>query len=322
MNLHQFRFVQEAARRNLNLTETARALHTSQPGISKAILELEEELGVDIFARHGKRLRRVTEPGRQVLQSIEIIMREVANLKRIGEDYSRQEAGTLSIAATHTQARYVLPTPVAALRSRYPKVAVSLHQGTPEDVAQMILDDAAEVGMATERLTQYDDLVTLPCYEWRHVAVLPVGHPLARVERPTLEQLAAEPLISYHPSFTGRSKIDAAFEQRGLKPSFVLEAIDSDVIKTYVRLGLGVGIVAEMAVADDMLCGPGGDLTARPVGHLFGPNVARIAFKRGAYLRNFVYTFAELLSDRLTRPLIERAMLGQSLDPAAASDGL
>ena len=143
MNLHQFRFVQEAARRNLNLTETARALHTSQPGISKAILELEEELGVDIFARHGKRLRRVTEPGRQVLQSIEIIMREVANLKRIGEDYSRQEAGTLSIAATHTQARYVLPTPVAALRSRYPKVAVSLHQGTPEDVAQMILDDAA-----------------------------------------------------------------------------------------------------------------------------------------------------------------------------------
>ncbi|MFM2341559.1 MAG: hypothetical protein RLZZ592_1212 [Pseudomonadota bacterium] len=322
MNLHQFRFVQEAARRNLNLTETARALHTSQPGISKAILELEEELGVDIFARHGKRLRRVTEPGRQVLQSIEIIMREVANLRRIGEDYSRQEAGTLSIAATHTQARYVLPTPVAALRSRYPKVAVSLHQGTPEDVAQMILDDAAEIGMATERLTQYDELVTLPCYEWRHVAVLPVGHPLARLERPTLEQLAAEPLISYHPSFTGRSKIDAAFEQRGLKPSFVLEAIDSDVIKTYVRLGLGVGIVAEMAVADDMLCGPGGDLTARPVGHLFGPNVARIAFKRGAYLRNFVYTFAELLSDRLTRPLIERAMLGQSLDPAAASDGL
>ena len=322
MNLHQFRFVQEAARRNLNLTETARALHTSQPGISKAILELEEELGVDIFARHGKRLRRVTEPGRQVLQSIEIIMREVANLKRIGEDYSRQEAGTLSIAATHTQARYVLPTPVAALRSRYPKVAVSLHQGTPEDVAQMILDDAAEIGMATERLTQYDDLVTLPCYEWRHVAVLPVGHPLARLERPTLEQLAAEPLISYHPSFTGRSRIDAAFEQRGLKPSFVLEAIDSDVIKTYVRLGLGVGIVAEMAVLDDVLCAPGGDLTARPVGHLFGPNVARIAFKRGAYLRNFVYTFAELLSERLSRPLIERAMLGQSLDQPAARDGL
>ena len=322
MNLHQFRFVQEAARRNLNLTETAKALHTSQPGISKAILELEEELGVDIFARHGKRLRRVTEPGRQVLTSIEIIMREVANLRRIGEDYSRQEAGTLSIAATHTQARYVLPTPVAALRTRYPKVAVSLHQGTPEQVAQMILDDSAEIGMATERLTQYDDLVTLPCYEWRHVVVVPAAHPLARVERLTLEQIAAEPLISYHPSFTGRSKIDAAFEQRQLKPNFVLEAIDLDVIKTYVRLGLGVGIVAEMAVADDPLCAPGGDLIARPVGHLFGPNVARIAFKRGAYLRNFVYTFAELLSERLSRPLIERAMLGQSLDQPAASDGL
>ena len=321
MNLHQFRFVQEAARRNLNLTETAKALHTSQPGISKAILELEEELGVDIFARHGKRLRRVTEPGRQVLTSIEIIMREVANLRRIGEDYSRQEAGTLSIAATHTQARYVLPTPVAALRTRYPKVAVSLHQGTPEQVAQMILDDSAEIGMATERLTQYDDLVTLPCYEWRHVVVVPAAHPLARVERLTLEQIAAEPLISYHPSFTGRSKIDAAFEQRQLKPNFVLEAIDSDVIKTYVRLGLGVGIVAEMAVADDPLCAPGGDLIARPVGHLFGPNVARIAFKRGAYLRNFVYSFAELLSDQLTRPLIERAMLGLATD-RPASDGL
>lgn len=321
MNLHQFRFVQEAARRNLNLTETAKALHTSQPGISKAILELEEELGVDIFARHGKRLRRVTEPGRQVLTSIEIIMREVANLKRIGEDYSRQEAGTLSIAATHTQARYVLPTPVAALRTRYPKVNISLHQGTPEQVAQMILDDSAEIGMATERLTQYDDLVTLPCYEWRHVVVVPTAHPLARIERLTLEQIAAEPLISYHPSFTGRSKIDAAFEQRQLKPNFVLEAIDSDVIKTYVRLGLGVGIVAEMAVADDPLCAPGGDLIARPVGHLFGPNVARIAFKRGAYLRNFVYTFAELLSDQLTRPLIERAMLGLAAD-RPASDGL
>ncbi|WP_442776142.1 CysB family HTH-type transcriptional regulator [Sphaerotilus montanus] len=321
MNLHQFRFVQEAARRNLNLTETAKALHTSQPGISKAILELEEELGVDIFARHGKRLRRVTEPGRQVLTSIEIIMREVANLRRIGEDYSRQEAGTLSIAATHTQARYVLPTPVAALRTRYPKVAVSLHQGTPEQVAQMILDDSAEIGMATERLTQYDDLVTLPCYEWRHVVVVPAAHPLARVERLTLEQIAAEPLISYHPSFTGRSKIDAAFEQRQLKPNFVLEAIDSDVIKTYVRLGLGVGIVAEMAVADDPLCAPGGDLIARPVGHLFGPNVARIAFKRGAYLRNFVYTFAELLSDQLPPPLIERAMRGLAAD-RPASDGL
>ncbi|HEY1394254.1 MAG TPA: CysB family HTH-type transcriptional regulator [Methylibium sp.] len=312
MNLHQFRFVQEAARRNLNLTETAKALYTSQPGISKAILELEEELGVDIFARHGKRLKRITEPGQQVLKCIEIIMREVGNLKRIGEEFSKQDAGTLSIATTHTQARYVLPTPVAALRKRYPKVSVSLHQGTPEQVARMLLDESAEIGMATQSLLNFDELVTLPCYEWQHVVVMPAQHPLAQVERLTLDQLAAEPLISYHPSFTGRPRIDAAFEHRRLKPSFVLEAIDSDVIKTYVRLGLGVGIVAEMAVREDPSFGPDGDLIWRPVGHLFGQNVTHVAFKRGAYLRNFVYAFAELVSDRLTRNLIVRAMGGEA----------
>jgi len=308
MNLHQFRFVQEAVRRNLNLTETAKALFTSQPGISKAILELEEELGVDIFARHGKRLRRVTEPGQEVLKSIEIIMREVGNLKRIGEEFSKQDAGRLSIATTHTQARYVLPEPVALLRKRFPKVSVSLHQGTPEQVAQMLLEETADIGLATESLSDFDDLVTLPCYEWQHVLVVPRDHPLAQVERPTLEQLATEPLVSYHPSFTGRTRIDQAFGQRRLKPNIVLEAIDSDVIKTYVRLGLGVGIVAEMAVKDDP---PGGELVARPVGHLFGQNVSRVAFKRGAYLRNYVHTFAELLSDRLTKALIVRAMTGE-----------
>lgn len=312
MNLHQFRFVQEAVRRNLNLTETAKALYTSQPGISKAILELEEELGVDIFARHGKRLKRVTEPGQEVLRSIEIIMREVNNLKRIGEEFSKQDAGTLSIATTHTQARYVLPAPVAQLRKRFPKVSVSLHQGTPEQVAQMVLEETAEIGLATESLANFDDLVTLPCYEWQHVAVLPAQHPLAGVERLTLEQLAQEPLISYHPSFTGRTKIDHAFSLKRLKPNIVLEAIDSDVIKTYVRLGLGVGIVAEMAVKEDPAFQPGGELVARPVGHLFGQNIARVAFKRGAYLRNFVYAFAELLSDRLSRPLVLRAMSNEA----------
>ncbi|QAZ41141.1 transcriptional regulator [Methylibium sp. Pch-M] len=312
MNLHQFRFVQEAVRRNLNLTETAKALHTSQPGISKAILELEGELGIDIFARHGKRLKRITEPGQQVLSAIEIIMREVGNLKRIGEEYSQQDAGTLSIATTHTQARYVLPGPVAALRKRHPKVAISLHQGTPEQVAQMLIDETAEVGLATESLSDFESLVTLPCYDWQHVVVLPLNHPLAAHERLNLEQLAQEPLISYHPSFTGRTRIDQAFATRGLKPNIVLEAIDSDVIKTYVRLGLGVGIVAEMAVRDDPACAPGGDLVTRAAGQLFGNNVARLAFKRGAYLRNFVYGFAELLSDRLTRDLITRALQGDA----------
>jgi LysR family cys regulon transcriptional activator len=218
MNLHQFRFVQEAARRNLNLTETAKALYTSQPGISKAIIELEEELGVDIFARHGKRLRRITEPGQLVLKSVEVIMREVANLKRIGEEYSKQDAGTLSIATTHTQARYFLPAPVAALRKRYPKVQVVLHQGTPAQVARMLLEDQADIGLATESLIDVEDLVALPCYEWQHVIVVPAQHPLAAVERPTLEQLAAEPLVTYHPTFAGRTRVDAAFARAHIKP--------------------------------------------------------------------------------------------------------
>ena len=311
MNLHQFRFVQEAVRRNLNLTETAKALHTSQPGISKAILELEEELGVDIFARHGKRIRRVTEPGLEVLKSVEIIMREVANLKRIGEQFSKQDAGTLSIATTHTQARYFLPQRVAELRRRFPKVQVVLHQGMPEQVARMLLDDVAEIGLATEALAEYDELVTLPCYEWHHVMVVPAQHPLAGVERPTLEQLAAEPLVLYHPTVTGRTRIDQAFARARLKPNVALEGIDSDVIKTYVRLGMGIGIVAEIAVRDDP---PGGDLVSRPLGHLFGGNVTRVAFKRGAYLRHFVHAFAELLSDRLSPSLIQRAMTGAGTD--------
>ena len=311
MNLHQFRFVQEAVRRNLNLTETARALHTSQPGVSKAIIELEEELGVEIFARHGKRLKRITEPGDHVLKSIDLIMREVGNLRRIGEQYSKQDSGTLSIATTHTQARYVLPQHVAKLREAFPKVNVSLHQGSPDQVAKMVLDEVAEIGIATESLTQYADLVTLPCYEWQHMLVLPVAHPLANKTDITLEDLALEPLITYHPSFTGRTKIDHAFAAKRLQPRIALEAIDSDVIKTYVRLGLGVGIVAEMAVKND---GTNSDLLAIPAGHLFGINVARVAFKRSAYLRNFVYTFAELLSSDLNRSLIEKAMSGRTDD--------
>ena len=307
MNLHQFRFVQEAVRRNLNLTETAKALFTSQPGISKAILELEEELGIDLFVRHGKRLRRVTEPGQEVLKAIDVILREVANMKRIGEEYSKQDAGTLSIAATHTQARYVLPEPVAQLRRRFPKVQVSLHQGSPGDVVQMLRDGTADIGLATESLSEPDDLVSLPCYEWEHVIVMRADDPLAAFDRITLEQLANETLISYHPSFTGRRRIDAAFAQRRIKPNIALEAIDSDVIKTYVKSGLGVGIVAGMAVRDDP---PGGELVHRPAGHLFGRNVTRVAFRRGAYLRSYVLTFAELLSEGLTRPLLLRALGG------------
>jgi len=314
MNLHQFRFVQEAARHNLNLTEAAKALHTSQPGVSKAIIELEEELGIDIFARHGKRLKRITEPGQAVLKSIELILREVGNLKRIGEQYSAQDSGTLSIAATHTQARYVLPEPVAKLRAAWPKVNLSLHQGNPDQVARMLLDEVAEIGIATESLAGYEELVTLPCYEWQHMLVLPAGHPLAGKERISLEDLATEPLITYHPTFAGRTRIDQAFAQRKLTPNVVLEAIDSDVITTYVKLGMGLGIVAEMAVRTLPAQAGEGELVARQLGHLFGQNVARVAFKRGAYLRNFVYEFAALLSERLKRELVERAMTGHVND--------
>ena len=311
MNLHQFRFIQEAVRRNLNLTETAKALFTSQPGVSKAIIELEEELGIDIFVRHGKRLRRITEPGHEVLRSVDIIMREVNNLKRIGEQFSKQDAGTLSIATTHTQARYFLPEPVAQLRKKFPKVQVVLHQGMPAEVARMLLDDIADIGLATESLLEYEGLVTLPCYEWQHVMVVPATHPLASVERPTLEQLAAYPLVLYQPTVTGRTKIDQAFARARLKPSVALEAIDSDVIKTYVRLGLGVGIVAAIAVRDEA---QSTDIVSRPVGHLFGSNVTRVAFKKGAYLRQFVFAFAEQLADRLTPASIQRAMSGASTD--------
>ena len=304
MNLHQFRFVQEAVKRNLNLTEVAKSLHTSQPGVSKAILELEEELGIEIFGRHGKRLKRVTEPGEHVLKSIDIILREVNNLKRIGEQYSTQDSGTLSIATTHTQARYVLPVPVAQLRSAYPNVNISLHQGAPDQVARMVMDETAEIGIATESLSDYPELITLPCYEWDHVLVLPKDHPLASVADLQLSDLANEPIITYHPSFTGRTRIDKAFAALHLTPRIALEAIDSDVIKTYVRLGMGVGIVAEMAVRDIT----DEDLLVRPAGHLFGRNLARIAFKKQAYLRQFVFEFAQLLNPELNAVRIAESM--------------
>jgi len=314
MNLHQFRFVQEAVRRDLNLTEAAKALHTSQPGVSKAIIELEDELGIEIFARHGKRLKRVTEPGQQVLKSIEIILREVGNLKRIGEQYCMGDSGTLSIATTHTQARYFLPEPVAKLRKNFPKVNISLHQGSPEQVARMVIDEVAEIGIATESLSNHAELVTLPCYEWQHVLVLPTGHPLVDKEHITLEDLAKEPLVTYHPSYSGRTRIDRAFATRKLEPRIALEAIDSDVIKTYVRLGLGIGIAAELSVRDVLEEGSTSALVIKPAGQLFGQNVARVAFKRGAYLRQYVYQFAELLSNRLDRNLVARAMTGHIND--------
>jgi LysR family transcriptional regulator, cys regulon transcriptional activator len=315
MNLQQFRFVQEALRRNLNLTEAAKALHTSQPGISKAILELEEELGVDIFARHGKRLKRVTEPGEKVLGSVEIILREVANLRRIGDEYSKQDNGTLSIAATHDAARHWLPEPVAALRRRFPKVQVVLHAGLPQQVQRALLDDVAELGLASESLAGHEALVTLPCHEWQHLLVLPSEHPLAATlppgTAPSLAQLAEQPLLLPQPGGGGRARIDAAFERAGLRPRVVMQAPDADTLKTWVRAGLGLGIVSEMAMRDEPAAGA---LLTRPLGALFGLNTTWLALKRGIYLRQFVLAFAELLSPRLSPALVQRAMAGGGSD--------
>ena len=310
MNLHQFRFVDAAVRNGLNLTAAAKSLNTSQPGVSKAIIELEGELGIQIFVRHGKRIKRVTEPGQHVVDSIATILREVGNLKRIGAEYKAEDVGTLAIATTHSQARYVLPRPVAKLRERYPQVNISMHQGTPAQVAQMVTDEIVDIGIATEALADFRGLITLPCYEWEHVLIIPANHPLARQEPLTLEAIAEVPLVTYDPSFTGRRRVDSAFEQRGLTPQVALEAIDSDVIKTYVRLGLGAGIVAEMAIDPDA----DRDLVARPLGTFLGQNIARIALKRDAYLRDFVYHFAELLSSRLDKALIKQAMNGEATD--------
>jgi LysR family cys regulon transcriptional activator len=307
MNLHQLRFVREAVRQNFNLTEAAKALFTSQPGVSKAIIELEEELGIDIFTRHGKRIRGLTEPGRAVLKSVELIMQEIDGLKRIGKEYAAQDTGSFTIATTHTQARYSLPKVVQAFTQKFPKVRLSLLQGNPKQVAEMVFKDQADLAIATESITNVDGLVTMPCYQWEHVVVVPADHPLLKSKPITLEEIASFPLITYDAAFTGRSKIDHAFALRNLKPNILLEAIDADVIKTYVELGLGVGIIAGMAFDAER----DRNLRAISVGHLFGTNVSRIAVKQGAYLRSYVYTFIELLAPTLNRKLIEQIMSGE-----------
>ncbi|WP_297842745.1 CysB family HTH-type transcriptional regulator [Pseudomonas sp.] len=307
MNLHQFRFVREAVRQNYNLTEAAKALYTSQPGVSKAIIELEEELGVEIFTRHGKRVRSLTEPGRIILVSVEKILQEVESLKRIGKDYAAQDQGNLTIAATHTQARYSLPAAVAEFKKRFPKVRLSILQGNPTQVAEMVLHDQADLAIATEAISSYKDLVSLPCFQWHHVAVVQPDHPLLEKRSLTLEDLAQYPLITYDPAFAGRAKINHAFALRNLTPDVVLEAIDADVIKTYVELGLGVGLMADIAYNAER----DKNLRVIPAGHLFGSNLTRLALKQGAYLRSYVYTLVELLSPTLSRKLIEQALRGE-----------
>ena len=306
MNLHQFRFVREAVRQNFNLTDAAKALFTSQPGVSKAIIELEEELGIDIFSRHGKRIRGLTEPGRQVLKSVELILQEVEGLKRIGKEFAAQDSGSLTIATTHTQARYSLPSVVQQFSQKFPKVRLSLLQGNPKQVAEMVTNNLADVAIATEAIAEVDGLVSFPCFQWEHMVITPTDHPLLKLKSITLEDIAAYPLITYDAAFAGRNKIDQAFARRALKPDVVLEAIDADVIKTYVELGMGIGIIAGLAynATRDV------NLKAIPAGHLFGMNLSRVALKEGAYLRSYVYTFIELLAPSLTRKMVENALSG------------
>jgi LysR family cys regulon transcriptional activator len=308
MNLHQFRFVREAVRQNFNLTSAAKALFTSQPGVSKAIIELEDELGVEIFRRHGKRIRSLTEPGKRILSSIERILDEVETLKRVGKDFASQDQGNFVIATTHTQARYALPKVLTEFTKRFPKVRVSIQQGSPGQIAELLMHDHADIAIATEGIANTPGVLALPGYQWQHVLMVTLSHPLLNQTTITLEEIAKYPIITYDKAFAGRSKIDAAFAQRSLSPDIILEAIDADVIKTYVEVGMGVGIVAGLAYDADK----DRNLRVIPVGHLFGNNVTHLGVKQGAYLRSFVYTFIELFSPTLTKKMVEQAMNNKS----------
>jgi len=302
--LHQYRFVREAVRQNFNLTAAAKALFTSQPGVSKAIIELEDELGVEIFRRHGKRIRSLTEPGKRILVSIERILDEVETLKRVGKDFASQDQGNFVIATTHTQARYALPKVLTEFTKRFPKVRVSIQQGSPNQIAELLIHDRADIAIATEGIANTPGVLALPGYQWQHVIMVPLSHPLLNQATVTLEEIVKYPIITYDKAFAGRSKIDAAFAQRDITPDIILEAIDADVIKTYVEAGMGIGIVAGHAYDTDR----DRNLKVINVGHLFGNNVSHIGVKQGAYLRSFVYTFIELFSPTLTKKIVEQAM--------------
>jgi LysR family transcriptional regulator, cys regulon transcriptional activator len=311
MNLQQLRYIHEVARRGLNVSDAAAALHTSQPGVSKQIRLLEEELGLAIFERAGKRLTTVTEPGKLVLDIAARVLGELKNLKRVGDDYAGEAGGTLDVATTHTQARYALPAVVKRFMEQYPGVRLRLHQGNPEQVAAWTLRGHADIGIATESLDQRAGLTTLPCYQWSHVVIAPAGHPILAAGTPTLASLACHPLITYDPSFTGRSRIDHAFERAGIEANVVLTAIDADVIKTYVSLGLGLGVIAEMAFDATRDAG----LVAIPAGHLFESSTTRLAFRHDAYLRKFDYAFIELFAPQLTRSVVLASISGGGEDP-------
>jgi LysR family cys regulon transcriptional activator len=305
MNFQQLRSVRETVRCGFNLTEVATILFTSQPGVSRQIRELEEELGVDIFVRAGKRLTGLTAPGAALLPIVERLLLDSDNLKRAGQDFTSRMDGRLSVAATHSQARYALPHVVRDFRVMFPQVTLHLHQGSPKQVAEMLLSGEADIGVATEALAHYPQLVTLPCYRWTHSIIVPPGHPLLEHTAPvTLQQLAEFPIITYNQGYTGRSHIDDAFAREGLHPEVVLTAMDADVIKTYVELGMGVGIVASIALDPER----DHQLRMLDARHLFEINLTRLAIRRGTWLRGYAYNFIETFAPTLNRAVVQAAL--------------
>jgi len=307
VNLQQLRYLCAIVDHGLNVSDAAEALFTSQPGISKQVRQLEDELGVSVFVRHGKRLAALTPAGQAVIATARRALREIENLKRVGAEYKSEDTGTLAIATTHTQARYVLPRVIPDFATRYPRVKVVLHQGNPIQVAEQTARGDVDLGIATETLASYPELVTLPCYEWNRCALVPRGHPLTKVQPLTLSALARHPIITYDFAFTGRSQINAAFDAQGLEPNVVLTALDADVIKTYVELGMGVGIVAQMAYDPVRDVG----LERLDASHLFAPSTTRLALRRDVFLRSYVYDFITRFAPALDRAAVDAALAGK-----------
>jgi LysR family cys regulon transcriptional activator len=295
MNFQQLRVVRELVRHNLNQTAVAAALYTSQSGVSKQLKDLEDELGIDIFSRHGRRLTGLTEPGKAVHQLIERMLLDAENLRCVAGQYADQDSGHLVIATTHTQARYALPSVVREFTAAFPKVQLALRQGSPQQIAQMVINGEAAIGISTEALDRYPEIVTFPCYSWHHVVVVPKGHPLTTLVKPSLDEIAEYPIITYDRDFTGRSHIDLAFAKAGASPDVVLTAIDADVIKTYVELGMGIGVVAAMAYDPER----DGGLVALDTQHLFEASTTRIGLRRGAFLRTYAYRLIKMFAPQL-----------------------
>ena len=304
MKLHQLRYVSEVVKQGLNISAAAEALHTSQPGVSKQIQLLEDELNLQIFERHGKRLTGVTEPGRNIVELAERVMRDMENIKRVGDEFSHEDAGTLTIATTHTQARYRLPAAVKAFMEKYPQVKLNIHQGNPTQVSEQVQSGEADIGIATEAISHYDKILCLPAYQWNRCVVVPQGHPLIKDVPLTLKKLTAYPLITYDFAFTGGSLVSQVFSQEGLEPNVVLTAIDADVIKTYVGLGLGVGLLANMAYDAERDT----NLVAIDAKHLFPDSTTFVGVRRDAYLRKFAYDFIQLLAPSFDRRAVTEAL--------------